>query len=122
VDEREAVEYLRGRGWICLTAEAQLGRERGLAALYENHSLAVALVCDQVLDTSGALLGRVRALHRSGGSPHKHGESDLFDPRPGDGYPDGPVDSQGDPLDIGPPAPGEWNEDEYPNPEIGMKC
>jgi hypothetical protein len=35
-------------------------REERLAAIYPEHGAAVALVCDEVLDRSGALLGRVR--------------------------------------------------------------
>jgi len=118
VDEREAVEYLRGRGWICLTAE-EAKKVRAALDLSDLRSRA---------DTQWyvAAVALLTYFDDSGGgaepSPHKHGEGDLFDPMPGDGYPDGPVNSQGEPLDIGPPLPGEWNEDEYPNPEIGMKC
>ena len=43
---------------------AALGEEmeQRLAALYPKNRLGVALVCDEALDRSGALLGRVRNL------------------------------------------------------------
>ena len=47
---------------------------------------------------------------------------EIFDPLPGDDYPDGPVDQDGEPLDVGPPAPGEFDPKDYPNPELEMEC
>lgn len=44
---------------------------------------------------------------------------EIFDPLPGDGYTE-PVDQDGYPLDVGPPAPGEG--DDLPNPELEMEC
>lgn len=46
--------------------------EEGLAILYGVNYQAVARVCDEVIDRSGALLGRVRTLARS--APTKSGE------------------------------------------------
>jgi hypothetical protein len=40
-------------------------REKRLADIYKRFPLAVAEVCDEVLDRSGALLGRIRAAARS---------------------------------------------------------
>ena len=39
-----------------------------LTEMYKTDNVAVAKVCDEVLDRSGALLGEVRTLHRRLGS------------------------------------------------------
>ena len=47
----------------------QLRYEEGLAILYGVNYQAVARVCDEVIDRSGALLGRVRTLARIASPP-----------------------------------------------------
>lgn len=53
-------------GSHCHAACERLKRfEQGLAILYRKHYQDVAHVCDEVIDRSGALLGRVRTIART---------------------------------------------------------
>lgn len=52
--------------WRKRAEDAEARLERALAMIYRLQPYAVAVVCDDVLDRSGALLGRVRDLDRGG--------------------------------------------------------
>lgn len=64
---RETGEYLPNDAISYDEAKRRLELVAALAAVYEDHPVAIAELCDKHLDRRGALLGRVRSATRGVG-------------------------------------------------------
>ena len=55
------------REWADKAEALEASRDEALAAVYRHDPVTVARVCDEELDRSGGLLGRVRRIADQGG-------------------------------------------------------